>query len=180
MENKIKYCIYHNSDETDTIEAWYPEVILKISLFLQVMLVVICAIRKAMECVFKNEELKLLDDLLPSKEESFARGSSRSQHQLSSQSSVSCNQNGTDHVTVVQMDGTMPVETMTKGFGYKVTTFSQSSLKRRLSKALNVEPLAPQMFSLELDDLYKILNHNMIAETNSRSKRHTGHIRAFK
>ena len=39
-----------------------------------VMLVVICAIRKFMECIFSKRELRLLDDLLPESEKNIRKG----------------------------------------------------------------------------------------------------------
>ena len=39
-----------------------------------VMLVVICAIRKFMECIFTKRELRLLDDLLPESDENVRKG----------------------------------------------------------------------------------------------------------
>ena len=39
-----------------------------------VMLVVICAIRKFMECIFTKRELRLLDDLLPESEKNIRKG----------------------------------------------------------------------------------------------------------
>ena len=38
------------------------------------MLVVICAIRKFMECIFSKRELRLLDDLLPESEKNIRKG----------------------------------------------------------------------------------------------------------
>merc|ERR1712156_137450 len=42
-----------------------------------VMLVVICAIRKFMECIFTKRELRLLDDLLPESEKNVRKGGQR-------------------------------------------------------------------------------------------------------
>ncbi len=44
------------------------------SIAFPVMLVVICAIRKIMECIFTKRELRLLDDLLPESDENVRKG----------------------------------------------------------------------------------------------------------
>jgi len=44
-----------------------------------VMLVVICAIRKFMECIFTKRELRLLDDLLPESDENVRKGQKQKQ-----------------------------------------------------------------------------------------------------
>ena len=45
---------------------------------MQVMLVLICAIRKLMECLFTRRELRVLDDLLPESSDKSRRQGGRS------------------------------------------------------------------------------------------------------
>ena len=47
---------------------------------IQVMLVVLCAIRKMLECIFTKRELRLLDDLLPEAGMGVRRGRSPHKH----------------------------------------------------------------------------------------------------
>ena len=109
-------------------------------LLLQVMLVVICGIRKAMECIFKNHELRLLDDLLPSFEEEARRRQAPNENKLDIEN-VSTKAAGRKHSDDSRLKKR------------NIDHLSRNPIRRKKSsKSLGND------FSIELDAIYKHMN----------------------
>ena len=73
------------------------------------MLVVICGIRKLLECAFKPHELKALDDLLPNPEDEMRRTSKNTREnslesQQASSSDLNLNPRGADQGARLKVD----------------------------------------------------------------------------